>query len=194
MWTKCTVQMKKGNIFLKRMPCSTKQYHTPGILPTKPWFFTVEVYKRTLMDLCSFPEPKLKFSNRGKSTRVDFYLSWRTLIWWMSSMSIYDSLGPTWHVPYKSTEVTLRYQVPFLNKSLSEVLESLRWNRMHMNTSVMLDGIKVGTHCWPLHLLNVSSGKTALVMCATWVLALSCMSTNSGPTPYAATNTCCTSI
>jgi hypothetical protein len=39
-----------------------------------------------------------------------------------------------------------------------------------------------------------SSRKTALVMHATWALALSCMSTNSGPTQYAATNTCYSNI
>ena len=45
----------------------------------------------------------------------------------------------------------MRYQVPFFNKSLFEVLESLWWNRTPTNTSVkptphILDGIKVGTH------------------------------------------------
>jgi hypothetical protein len=39
-----------------------------------------------------------------------------------------------------------------------------------------------------------SSRKTALVMHAIWALALLCKSMNSGPTPYAATNTCCSSI
>ena len=78
----------------------------------------------------------------------------------MSSTSIYHSLAPMWYVPYKLTEVMLRYQVPFFNKTLFEVLESLWRNRMHTNTSVkpilhMLDGIKVRTHCWPFHLLNV---------------------------------------
>ena len=61
---------------------------------------------------------------------------------------------------YKPTEITLRYQVPFFNKSLFELLESLWWNRKSTNTSVKpiphkLDGIKVGTHCWAFHLLNV---------------------------------------
>jgi hypothetical protein len=63
-------------------------------------------------------------------------------------------------VPCKSTEVTFQYQVPFFNKSLFEVLKSLWWNRTPTNTSVkliphVLDGIKVWTHCWPFHLLNV---------------------------------------
>jgi hypothetical protein len=39
-----------------------------------------------------------------------------------------------------------------------------------------------------------SSCKTALVMCAILAQALSCMSTNSESTPFAATNTCCSSI
>jgi len=130
---------------------------------------------------------------------VNFYLSWRALIWCRSSVSIYHCLAPTWHAPYKLTEVTLRYQVPFFNKSLFKVLESLWWNRTPMNTSVkplphMFDGIKVGTHCWPFHHLNVqflqdSSGDVRYMS-----PGLSCMSTNSGPTPYAVTNTCCSSI
>ena len=47
-------------MFLKHMPCSTKQYR---ILPTKPLFFTVEVYKSTSMDSCSFSEHKRKCPN-----------------------------------------------------------------------------------------------------------------------------------
>ena len=67
-------------------------------------------------------------------------------------MSIYHSLEPMWQALYRLTEVRLQYQVPFFNKSLFEVLESLWWNRTHMNTSGkpiphMLDGIKVRTHC-----------------------------------------------
>ena len=77
----------------------------------------------------------------------------------MSSTSIYHSLAPTGHALYKSTEVTLWYQVPFFNKGLFEILESMV-NRTPTNTSVkpipqILDGIKVRTHCWPFHLLNV---------------------------------------
>ncbi|XP_068084363.1 zinc finger MYND domain-containing protein 10 [Anabrus simplex] len=57
-------------------------------------------------------------------------------------------------------EVTLQYQFLFFNESLFKVLESLRWNTMPTNTAVnpiphMLYGIEVGTHCWPVHLLNV---------------------------------------
>jgi hypothetical protein len=78
----------------------------------------------------------------------------------MSSMSIYHSLAAIWHAPNKSMDVMLWYQVPFFNKSLFEVLESLWWNRTPMNTSFkpiphMLNGIKVWTHCCPFHLLNV---------------------------------------
>jgi hypothetical protein len=78
----------------------------------------------------------------------------------MSSTSIYHSLARMKHAPYKLTEVTVRYQVPFFNKKLFEVLESLWWNRTPTNISVkpiphMFNWIKVGTHSWPFHLLNV---------------------------------------
>ena len=128
---------------------------------------------------------------------MDFYLSWRALVWCMSSMSIYDNMAPMWHAPYKSTEVTL--QVPFFNKSLFKVLKSLWWNKTPTNTSVkpilqMLDGIKVGTHCWPFHLLNVQFSQDSSGDACYMSPGLSCIGTSSGTTLYAATNTCCNSI
>jgi hypothetical protein len=54
----------------------------------------------------------------------------------VSSTKIYHNFAPTWHALCKSTVVTLRYQVSFFKKSLFEVLESLWWDRTHMNTSV----------------------------------------------------------
>ena len=83
-----------------------------------------------------------------------------SLVRCMSSTSIYHCLAPTRRAPYKSTVITLRNRVPFYNKCLFEVLESLWWKRTPTNTYVkpipyILDGIEVGTHCWPFHLLNV---------------------------------------
>jgi hypothetical protein len=58
----------------------------------------------------------------------------------------------------------------------------------------MLNGIKIGTHCWSFHLLKVQfsqdrSGDERY-------MALSCISKDSGSTPplNGATNTCCSSI
>ena len=117
----------------------------------------------------------------------------------MSSTSIYRSLAPTWPAPYKSTEVTLRYRVPFFNKSLFEVWRVCGVSGRPQTLLLSL------SHSW---LVGFSSGltaghssswmfscrKTVLVMHVTWALALSCMSKNWGPTPYAVTNTCCNSI
>ena len=64
--------------------CHVPQNNTahPGILPTKPLFFTVEVYKRTMTNSRSFTEHKRKCSNRGENKAIivhqgGFYLSWR---------------------------------------------------------------------------------------------------------------------
>jgi hypothetical protein len=93
------------------------------------------------MDLCSFLEHKRKCPNLDKNKVITVYqggfLS-QLDNFSMYSTSIYHSLAPTWHAPYKSTEVTLRYQIPFFNKSRFEVLESLWWNRMPTNTLLSL--------------------------------------------------------
>ena len=52
-------------MFLKHVPQNNTAH--PGILSTKPLFFTVEVYKRTFMDSRSFSEHKWKCPNRGKN-------------------------------------------------------------------------------------------------------------------------------
>jgi hypothetical protein len=147
--------------------CHAPQHNTPHQV-----YYQLNLYslllkytKRTSMGSRSFTEHTRKCPNSSENKPITvnqggFYFSWRALVWCMSSTRIYHSLIPTWYAPYKSTEVTLRYQVPLFNKNLFKVLESLWWNRTPKNTSVkpiphMLDEIKVGTHCWSFHLLNV---------------------------------------
>ena len=105
-----------------------------------------------------------------------------------------SSLTLMWHAPYKSTEVTLRYQVPFFKepvRGLAEsVVELLLLSLSHTCSMGLGSGLTAGHSIFWMS----NSRKTALVMRTTWALALSCMRTNSGPTPYAATNTCYSSI
>ena len=72
-------------MFLKRMPCSINYTAHPGILPTQPLFFTVEVYKRISMDSRSFSEHKRKCSERGEMKVMtvhqgELFLGWRALV------------------------------------------------------------------------------------------------------------------
>ena len=64
---KYTVQKIRGTCFWN--VCYAPQDITahPGILPTNPLFFSVQVYKRTLMDSRSFSEHKRKCPNRGET-------------------------------------------------------------------------------------------------------------------------------
>jgi hypothetical protein len=66
-------------------------------------------------------------------------------------------------------EATLQYQVPFFNKSLFDVLETLWWNRRPTNTSVkpiphMLDEIRSGLTFGNLIFSMYSSRENALVI------------------------------
>jgi hypothetical protein len=54
-------------MFLKHMPCSINNTAHPGMLSTKPLFFTAEVYKRMWIDTCSFSEHKRKCTYRGEN-------------------------------------------------------------------------------------------------------------------------------
>ena len=65
---KCT-QLKQNRGACFWIVCHTLQNNTahPGVLPIKPLFFTVEVYKRTSMGSRSFSDHKHKCPNRGKN-------------------------------------------------------------------------------------------------------------------------------
>ena len=61
-----TVEKNLGNMFLKRMPCSTKQYRTPRHITTEPFFFTVEVSKRTSMGFAFIFRTRTEMSKYGR--------------------------------------------------------------------------------------------------------------------------------
>ena len=75
-------------MFLNHMPCSTKNNAYPGILPNKLLTFTVEVYKRTLMDSRSFSEHKWKCLNKGKNKVI-------TRAWILMTKNIVKMLNKT---------------------------------------------------------------------------------------------------
>jgi hypothetical protein len=94
--------------------------HTQVYYQTKPSFFTVEVYKRTSMDSRSFSEHIRKCENRGENKVITVHQG--GILSELESFSIlyvlHDHLSQLGNYVTCSVQVTLRYQVPFFNKSL----------------------------------------------------------------------------
>jgi hypothetical protein len=156
------------------MLCFAKQYRNLVILPTKPLFFTIELYKRKSMDSLSFSEQKRKCQNKGENKVITVHQG--------AFLSLFESFSMVYilheHLSQLGTYVICSVKVDgghisvsIFNKSLFGVVESLWWYRTPMNTSVkrfshMLGGIKVWTHCWSFHFMNVqiSSGDARYII------------------------------
>ena len=162
--------------------CHAPQNNTahPGILPTKPLFFTVEKehwWIRVHLQNTNRNVPIWAKTKLQQSTRMDFYLSWRAFVWCRSSRAFITA----WHIcgmlciSQQRSCCSIRF--------LSSIRACLRsW------------GVCGGTGCPQTLLLSLShtclmglssgltaghsisstssSRNTTLVMRATWALAL----------------------
>ena len=165
--------------------CHVPQNNTahPGISPTKPLFYTIEVYKRTSMDLHSFSEHKWKCPNRGENKVITVHQG--------GFLSLLERFSMVYVLHEHLSQLLLRisqqshYGIRF-HSSIRACSRSWRvcggtrrpgillLSLSHTCSMGLMSGLTAGHYIsW-----MSSSRKTALVMCATWSLTLSCMNMN----------------